>query len=250
MISSRRSATRVSAYRPTPRRLITDSAGMAHHEKFATLHRPAEHYRSRQRGLDASTSDQDSRLLLDRVRDTFEVDETVVSSLPEDDGHLTAAERPRARTGESVRHEAEYLLPRIVRRIQREWPPFTREDRRRCQGTRDELAARVAQLSPWSVPFRLGHGLSTMPEDDRVTMVAASRILFRRDLITGTLAALLGADLPPRPCSISAVAAASSLSTSPTGGPSGLMAWTFGRTTSGRRSSLPSATASTTSTST
>jgi 2-polyprenyl-3-methyl-5-hydroxy-6-metoxy-1,4-benzoquinol methylase len=35
-----------------------------------------------------------------------------------------------------------------------------------------------------------------MPEEDRVAKVAASRILFRRDLITGTLASLLGADLP------------------------------------------------------
>jgi 2-polyprenyl-3-methyl-5-hydroxy-6-metoxy-1,4-benzoquinol methylase len=35
-----------------------------------------------------------------------------------------------------------------------------------------------------------------MTEDDRVTKVAASRILFRRDLIAGTLASLFGDDLP------------------------------------------------------
>ncbi len=59
----------------------------------------------------------------------------------------------------------------------------------------DDLRAVVEGLGPWNIPLRIAEGVSTMPD---ATLLAAavvtSRLLFRRDLIAGTIAAVLGAD--------------------------------------------------------
>jgi 2-polyprenyl-3-methyl-5-hydroxy-6-metoxy-1,4-benzoquinol methylase len=124
------------------------------------------------------------------------VDDTVVSVLPSDERSVaTSQERYRFFRAWSKRHrgdkrvEPEYLLPRVVREIVREWPPYMVQ-RGHLDLTRDALQARVKALGPWNVPFRLGHDLMTTQN-----RLACDRMLFRLDLINGTVAALLGEDL-------------------------------------------------------
>jgi 2-polyprenyl-3-methyl-5-hydroxy-6-metoxy-1,4-benzoquinol methylase len=133
-------------------------------------------------------------VLSSRIREQFDVDDSVVTALP--DAVLTASSYDRFnawRTSLDQRQlMAEYLLPRIVRQVEREWPPFM-EMRGRPELTREELKAEVDALGPWHVPFRLEHDLVTMQGFG--WRVSRDRILFRRELIIGTAAEVLGADL-------------------------------------------------------
>jgi 2-polyprenyl-3-methyl-5-hydroxy-6-metoxy-1,4-benzoquinol methylase len=88
----------------------------------------------------------------------------------------------------------EHLLPRIVRDIRRESPTYTETVVGHLDQSTDELAAEVAALTPWLVPFDLGRDVTTMPRTP-ATAVTEQAYLFRRDLITGTLADVLGDEL-------------------------------------------------------
>jgi tRNA (mo5U34)-methyltransferase len=136
-------------------------------------------------------------MLLERLRETFDTDDTIVSAFSDAEAsNASPQERYHLWADESgwTRRAPEYLLPRVVRHIQREWPPFAGQQRGHLDLSRRELASRIRELGPWSVPYHLGHRLSTMPTD-LVGRVAESRILFRRELIAGTVAALLGGDI-------------------------------------------------------
>jgi tRNA (mo5U34)-methyltransferase len=133
---------------------------------------------------------------VERVRQVFDVDDTVLSALPSGERWAaTSQERYRffrawsKRRGRRHRVEPEYLLPRVVRKIRPEWPSYMKQ-RAHFDLTREALQARVTELGPWREPFRLGHGLMTTYKRK-----APERMLFRRDLISGTVAALIGDDL-------------------------------------------------------
>ncbi len=84
----------------------------------------------------------------------------------------------------------EYLLPRIVRHIELEEARFM--DRRGPAADRlsgQALRNRDRELGPWRLPFRLG-GMITLKR-----AATRERILFRRELINGTLEKLLGPSL-------------------------------------------------------
>jgi 2-polyprenyl-3-methyl-5-hydroxy-6-metoxy-1,4-benzoquinol methylase len=89
--------------------------------------------------------------------------------------------------------QIEYLLPRIDRDFEPAWPDYMapRDDR----ASADELARTVESLAPWSVPYRLAHGLNTMNLDEMHAKVVQAQVLYRRELITGTVAQLLGDEL-------------------------------------------------------
>jgi tRNA (mo5U34)-methyltransferase len=85
----------------------------------------------------------------------------------------------------------ERLVPVIRRQIVRDRPRFMG---RGMDGLSESaLRAEIDRLEPWRVSFALGHGLQTM--DGVKGQVAEERILFRRDLINGVVADLLGAEL-------------------------------------------------------
>lgn len=100
---------------------------------------------------------------------------------------------------ETPDYVAEYLLPRITRKIEREWPPFmSRRGDPAQRPTATELADRVRSLGPWPLPFRLDHGVVTRPwpmGGRSLARETRDRILFRQQLITGTVALLLGDEL-------------------------------------------------------
>jgi tRNA (mo5U34)-methyltransferase len=129
-----------------------------------------------------------------RVRSCYAVDDTVVSAFGLDDRHDTSEARRRRwieTYASTPPRPHEFLLPRVVRRIERQWPVYSGRQQGHLDFDADRLRARVQELGPWSVPFRLGQGVGTMGTDT-AAVVAASRVLFRRDLICGTLATLLG----------------------------------------------------------
>jgi SAM-dependent methyltransferase len=91
---------------------------------------------------------------------------------------------------------AEYLLPHIDRPVTGTWPaPFMVERRPSGVTATPDLDATVAQLGPWALPFRLDEETSTMSMTLPDSQLRAQRIMFRRDLITGTVQELLGEDL-------------------------------------------------------
>lgn len=89
----------------------------------------------------------------------------------------------------------EHLLPHIDRRIEREWPSYMTQQRGHLDLSSAELRAKVAELGPWFLPFPVGGDLSTMDMETEIAREAANRVLFRRELINGTVAALLGDEL-------------------------------------------------------
>ena len=131
-----------------------------------------------------------------RLREVFTVNDAVVVALPATEPRRgSSAQRYAAwrASGPVVRDAVEFLVPRVEVDITREWPARL-APRRTDDGTAAELRARVEALGPWDVPFRLGHDLSTMG-DDMVAAVARQRLLYRLDLINGTVARLLGEEL-------------------------------------------------------
>jgi 2-polyprenyl-3-methyl-5-hydroxy-6-metoxy-1,4-benzoquinol methylase len=89
----------------------------------------------------------------------------------------------------------EYLLPHVTRAIGREWPPYMSDPKGHLDLADGELRARVRALNPWYLPFRMRDDFFTMNMDGKLAVEAKSRVLFRRDLIVGTVAAILGDDI-------------------------------------------------------
>jgi 2-polyprenyl-3-methyl-5-hydroxy-6-metoxy-1,4-benzoquinol methylase len=131
--------------------------------------------------------------MIERLREQFKIDTSIVSSLPEPQ-NATPQERYRnwRRKLPARQRTPEYLLPRVVREDIGQEAPAWEVQRGHMELSKRELKERVEELGPWYVQFRLGHGLSTM--DDPV-LGLRGRILFRRELITGTVAAILGESL-------------------------------------------------------
>jgi SAM-dependent methyltransferase len=133
-----------------------------------------------------------------KVRERFDVEDTVASTFSDAEaGARTWHERFSLWMKEPWRplRRPEYLLPRLVREIRREWPSFMIEPKDLLGRSRRALEDEVRRLGPWSAPFELAHGVTTMPDRDLIRMVAGSRLKFRRDLITGTVAELVGDSL-------------------------------------------------------
>ncbi len=132
------------------------------------------------------------------ARSTFHIDDSTVSALPEG-GEIDASSRDRvsawqATLGPDRYAVTELLLPRIERDIVRNQPAFAGRQRGHLDLTSEQIKERVDELAPWHVPFTLGHGRVTVRDAPRAA-VYQERILFRRDLVNGTLADLLGDDL-------------------------------------------------------
>jgi 2-polyprenyl-3-methyl-5-hydroxy-6-metoxy-1,4-benzoquinol methylase len=128
-----------------------------------------------------------------RIRQRFAVvDEPVVALDGAELDATTAQERYRAwrRSQQGQPGTIEYLLPRVTRAVDRAAPAF----RPPRSVDPDEVERAVEQLGPWRIPFDVGGGRVTMP-DSIERAVTESRILYRRDLIVGTLVELLGDDL-------------------------------------------------------
>jgi tRNA (mo5U34)-methyltransferase len=132
--------------------------------------------------------------LSERIRETFDIDDSVVSALP--DADLTASSHDRFnawRTSLDQRQlMPEYLLPRIVRPIERRWPSFT--DRRGdVELSPDALKEKIESLGPWLHAWPLDQGVMT--RQDFGWRITRDRLLFRHSLITETVASVLGGEL-------------------------------------------------------
>jgi SAM-dependent methyltransferase len=139
--------------------------------------------------VDVGSSDAGTRLAFD---------ERVVTAIGCDSETGTSQERYKAwRESQAGARSAEYLLPRVVRRIECEWPGFMH---RAARGMTDgELREQLAALGPWYVPFALG-GVNTMEfTDDFGSAIFADdnamRMQFRTELIGGTVERLFGEEL-------------------------------------------------------
>jgi 2-polyprenyl-3-methyl-5-hydroxy-6-metoxy-1,4-benzoquinol methylase len=119
----------------------------------------------------------------------------LVSALSADGDALlvTAQQRYHAWQQQQPPPPVEYLLPRIVRDVDVSWPDYLSPHAQIA--TREELIATVGSLAPWSVPFRLAHDVNTMDQSTMEAQVANVRALYRRELITATVADLLGDEL-------------------------------------------------------
>src|SRR5690349_6258363 len=135
---------------------------------------------------------------LDPTR-TLTFDEHVVTSIGCDSETGTSQERYKAwRESQAGARPTEYLLPRVVRRIDCAWPPFMR--RAAPDVSTEALRERLAALAPWYVPFSLGDGVNTMEfTDDFGSAIFADdnamRMQFRTELIGGTIQQLFGSEL-------------------------------------------------------
>ena len=127
-------------------------------------------------------------------------DEAVVSAIPgaELDAGSSQERYQRWRATQSGARRTEYLLPRVVRRVNGDAPEFLR--RRRRPVPDGDLRAKLADLGQWYVPFPLGDAVNTMEFTDNFGAAIfaednARRMHFRSELICGTLARLLGDEL-------------------------------------------------------
>lgn len=129
-----------------------------------------------------------------QVRQRFIVEDDPIAALADSEPSATTAqERYRAwrRSQADQPSTIEYLLPRVTRVIERAAPSFVAAN---PVEDRAALASAVDALAPWRVPFDVGGGVVTMP-DSIERAVTISRILYRRDLIVGTISDLLGDDI-------------------------------------------------------
>jgi SAM-dependent methyltransferase len=130
-----------------------------------------------------------------RLRDLFDVDDRIVSALPDDvGGEAPSKERIAAWTrliGGYEQFGIEYLLPRLRQKITAEWPAWTR--RRPSDGSLADLRERVEAMRPWLMTFPFGDGIVPVP-DPEVARVSADAIRYRRDLVCEPILALLGSD--------------------------------------------------------
>jgi len=87
---------------------------------------------------------------LREIEENFEIDRSIVSALKGAElADTTAAERRRVwakHEGRNTRYIAEYLLPRLVRSIDRAWPEFVREQSRQADFPSEKLRATVESL--------------------------------------------------------------------------------------------------------
>ncbi len=126
-------------------------------------------------------------------------DERLVTAIGCDSETGTSQERYKAwRESQAGARPAEYLLPRIVRRVECAWPGFLQ--RAPLDLSEDELRERLAALGPWYVPFALAGGVNTIEfTDDFGSAIFADdnamRMQFRSDLIGGTIEQLFGPEL-------------------------------------------------------
>jgi tRNA (mo5U34)-methyltransferase len=115
------------------------------------------------------------------------------------DGELTGASTSQERYAKwrkPQKFPPEYLLPHITRQITREWPRYmSAPGGGHPDLDEDALRARVKALDPWYLPFRIRDDYFTMNMKGRQAIEATSRVLFRRDLIVGTVAAILGDEI-------------------------------------------------------
>jgi SAM-dependent methyltransferase len=139
--------------------------------------------------VDAGSPDGDS---------SFTFDEGVVTAIGCDSETGSSQERYRAwRESQAGARPTEYLLPRVVRRIECAWPGFMQRAARPMpdEGLRERLAA----LGPWYVPFALGDVNTMEFTDDFGSAIFADdnamRMQFRTELIGGTIERLFGDEL-------------------------------------------------------
>ena len=132
-----------------------------------------------------------------RVGELFDIDDSVVSALPDAAAAGSSQDRlfawTRYASTRGLQFGVEYLLPRIRQQIQGEWPPFTQRRRGHLDMSLADLGAAVEQLRPWTVAYSFADGIDAIP-DALVAQVNARRNLYRRDLICKSVATLLGSD--------------------------------------------------------
>lgn len=134
--------------------------------------------------------------LSDAVR--ARLDPETISSLPDGERGAAASSQARYarwRASQGGSDVVEYLIPRLTRAIDRQWPAYMDRGPRHAELTRDQLATRVRELAPWLVPFRLRDDISTIWRNTPQGRQNIDAYLFRRELITGTAAELLGDEL-------------------------------------------------------
>lgn len=133
--------------------------------------------------------------MLDELSQRFTIVHEVTCTIPGAElDRGTSQERYRAWRAwlrdQGVRYPVERLLPRVVRDdIVYEWPTWARP-RANCDRSPAELRRDAFAFGPWIEPFQVG-AASELPTQDSPT----SRLLFRRALITETVARVLGDDL-------------------------------------------------------
>ena len=140
-------------------------------------------------------ADERSAALVAAVRSRFDTTDEIVSALSSPDLEAaTSQERVRdwrQHRSEASRRVVEHIVPRILRPITRTPPGYVG---RAADGRDAEaLRAEVDRLGPWRLPFPLAHGIATT--EGPTADVATARMQYRRDLIAGTVADLLGDDL-------------------------------------------------------
>jgi SAM-dependent methyltransferase len=132
-----------------------------------------------------------------RVGELFDIDDSVVSMLPDAAAGGTSQDRlfewSRYASSRGLQFGVEYLLPRIRQQIQGEWPPFTQRRRGHLDMSPDDLGAVVERLRPWTIPYSFAPGIDAI-QDAFVAHLNARRNLYRRDLICKSVAELLGPD--------------------------------------------------------
>lgn len=89
----------------------------------------------------------------------------------------------------------EYLLPRLRRKIVRQWPEYMLYTPGHADLSQGDLMAAVESIGPWMVQFRLRNDHMTIDTTTLAAKVDANNYLFRLDLINGTLADLLGGEI-------------------------------------------------------
>ena len=134
----------------------------------------------------------------DLVRSRFDVDDSTVSAIGPS-GELSARSEERRRAwqasiGDDRSSPIERLVPHIDRAITRTRPAFHARQRGHLELTSEQIKDKVDELAPWHVPFSLGHGRVTV-RDPKQAAAYEERLLFRRDLINGTLEDMFGDEL-------------------------------------------------------
>jgi SAM-dependent methyltransferase len=134
----------------------------------------------------------------DRARVTFDVIDDPVVVLPGTELDAgTWRDRYRAwrrSLPAEQRAPRELLLPRVERHVVVEEPTYMARHVGHADLSPDELQAEVDRLGTWTTTFPLRGGVRTTP-DTIETAVERLHRLFRRDLIGGTVAELLGDEL-------------------------------------------------------
>jgi SAM-dependent methyltransferase len=132
--------------------------------------------------------------VLSKLEQEFKVTRDIVATIPGtelDNG--TSQERYRAWRAwlreHGVRYPKEFLVPRVVVDIEPRWPEWmtVRPD---IEASPRELLDQALAIGPWEEPFRLGEKAITNGSQE-----AIDRILYRRELIIGTVARLFSEGL-------------------------------------------------------